>query len=405
MRVSTSFALAAALAAGCASQPQPPAPSGNPFLDDFGQALPPGELGLAPLPAGAALPDFSIAWNDRARLAASVRNSLGYLAAPSSHKYFPYGEITHARMTASLERFLELLENSAGADDFRAQVVREFDVWMARGRSNTGDVLFTGYCRPILRGATTSGGAYQYPLYGLPDDLVKGTDGEILGRRTADGAIVPYYTAGELLQNNHLAGREIVWLDDPFDCYIAQVQGSALVELPDGSLMEVGYAGKNGHEYRSIGMILVEEGRIGKSQLSLATLRQYFRDHPEEVQRVLPMNPSFVFFQSTSGGPFGSLGQPVTDMRTLATDKDVFPRAGLCYVEVRLPAYDERGQLLQRPMRFFACDQDRGGAIKSAGRTDVFIGTGDEATARAGHVYSIGRLYYLFLKPDLMPIG
>ncbi|TAH36916.1 MAG: murein transglycosylase [Planctomycetota bacterium] len=404
MRMPTLYALAAMLAAGCAARndvaPQPGSP-----LDDFTRELPPGELGLSPLPPGAPLPDFSIAWNDRARLAESVRHSLDYLGAPSSQKHFPYGEITHERMVASLERFLELLETSTGADQFRASMVAEFEVWMARGRSNTGDVLFTGYCRPILRGARERGGAYQYPLYGAPDDLVKGEDGAILGRRTEGDDVVPYYTTSELLQNRHLDGKEIVWLDDPFDAYIAQVQGSALIQLPDGSMMEVGYAGKNGHEYRSIGMILVDEGRIARSQLSLATLRDYFRKNPSEVDRVIPMNPSFVFFQPTTGGPYGSLGQAVTDMRTLATDKDIFPRGGLCYVEVRLPAYDAQERLIQRPMRFFASDQDRGGAIKSAGRSDVFIGTGDAATARAGHVLSIGRLYYLFLKAERVPVG
>lgn len=404
MRAPTLIALAALLAAGCATSPRPALQPANP-LDEYTRELPPGQLGLTPLPAGAPLPDFSLAWNDRARLAESVRHSLAYLAVPSSQKYYPYGEITHARMVASLERFLELLETSTSSEEFRSKVVEEFDVWMARGRSNTGDVLFTGYCRPILHGSTTQGGPYRYPLYGPPDDLVKDADGVILGRRTETGAVVPYYTAAELMQNHHLDGKELVWLDDPFDAYIAQVQGSALVQLPDGSNLEVGYAGKNGREYKSIGVILVREGRIPASSLSLATLRDYFHQHPSEVDRLLPQNPSFVFFQSTSGGPFGSLGQPVTDMRSLATDKDVFPRAGLCYVEVRLPAFDERGQLLQRPMRFFACDQDRGGAIQSAGRSDAYIGSGDDATARAGHTFSIGRLYYLFLKPAHMPVG
>lgn len=393
---------AAALLPACAAHPPAAPPSG---LEEFARELPPGELGLAPLPPGAPLPDFSTAWSERARLADSVRRSLDYLSAPSSRKYFPYGEITHERLAASLERFLELLETSRSAEEFRAQVMDEFEVWMARGRSNTGDVLFTGYCTPVLRGSLERGGPYQHPLHSAPDDLVKGEDGAILGRRAAGGAVVPYYTRAELAANHHLDGRELVWLDDPFDAYIAHVQGSAIVELPDGSRMEVGYAGKNGHEYRSIGEALVAEGKIPKEGLSLAALREYFRRNPAEVDRVLPMNPSFVFFQKTEGGPYGSLGQPVTPMRSLATDKAIFPRGALCYVEVRLPAYDARGRLIQRPMRFFACDQDRGGAIRSAGRCDVYIGTGDEAVARAGHVLAVGRLYYLFLKPDRVPVG
>jgi membrane-bound lytic murein transglycosylase A len=43
-------------------------------------------------------------------------------------------------------------------------------------------------------------------------------------------------------------------------------------------------------------------------------------------------------------------------------------------------------------------DQDAGGAIKGAGRVDLFIGTGQQAGERAGVINSPGRLYYLLLK-------
>ena len=382
------------LAASCQVQPEP-APAG---LDDYAIELAPGELGLAMRGPGDPPPDFSPGWYQRDELAATVLNSLSYLAAPSSQAYFPYGPISHEHMVRSLERFLELIETSRSAEDFNQSIQDEFDVWMARGGQDRGDVLFTGYGRPFLHGSRTRGGAYQFPLYGLPDDLVKGDDGAILGRRTASGELVPYYSHRELLDNGHLDGKELVWVDDAFEAFSAHVQGSCLVELPDGAMLELGYAGKNGHEYRSIGLALVEEGKIPKSQLSLTALSQYFRDHPEEVERVLPMNPSFVFFQKSEGGPFGCLGRQVLAMRSVATDKDIFPRAGVVFCEVRLPSFDAAGQLTQRPQRFFAADQDRGGAIRSAGRCDVFLGTGPEAMARAGHVLALGRMYYLFLR-------
>lgn len=382
------------LLAACQAAPEP-TPAG---LADFAIELPPGELGLARLGPETPPPDFSSGWYQRDALAETVLNSLSYLAAPSSQKFFPYGPISHEHMVRSLERFLEVIETAHSAEEFNQALQDEFEVWMARGGQDRGDVLFTGYGRPILRGALARGGAFQYPLYAAPDDLVKGEDGAILGRRSADGSVVPYYTHRELLDNGHLAGQELVWVDDPFDAYTAQVQGSALVQLPDGAFLEVGYAGKNGHEYRSIGLLLVAEGRIDKAKLSLTALRQYFRDHPEEVDRVLPMNPSMVFFQKSEGGPYGCLGRPVLAMRSVATDKDVFPRAGVVFCEVRLPSLDPSGTLVQRPQRFFAADQDRGGAIRSAGRCDVFLGTGDEAMARAGHVLALGRLYYLFLR-------
>jgi len=367
-------------------------------VDDYTLELQPGELGLVKLPEGTPWPDFSIGWPIREKLTEAVDYSLTYLDKPSAQSYFPYGPITHDRMIRSLDRFRTVLNESSSSEDFLASLRDEFEVWVARGRSNTGDVLFTGYGTPIYEGSLEQSDKYRYPLYSLPDDLVKGPKGEILGRRGPNDELLPYYTHAELKSGNHLAGKEFVWLADPFDVYTAQVQGSAIIDLPSGEQLEIGYAGKNGHEYRSIGQILIDEGSLKKSELSLARLKRYFRENPSEVDRVLPMNPSFVFFQETTGGPYGCLGQPVTEMRSVATDKDVFPRAGLMYLEVRLPDFDPFGSLVQRPQRFFALDQDRGGAIRSAGRGDIWMGLGDEAMERAGHVLSRGRMYYLFLK-------
>jgi len=367
-------------------------------LDPFAIELPPGELGLEPLPDGSTWPDFSIGWAHREDLALAVDFSLDYLAKPTSEEFFPYGPITHERMVKSLERFGELVRTSESSDTFRESLVEEFEVWMARGRSGEGEVMFTGYCTPILKGSLEPTAVYRFPLYKKPDDLVKGKDGAILGRKTAGGGLTPYWTTRELLEGGHLEGLELLWLDDAFDAYIALVQGSAIIELTDGSRMEIGYSATNGHEYKSVGKILLDKGLLKKSELSLARMREYFVANPGAVDEILPMNPRFVFFQASEGGPFGCLGQPVTALHTLATDKDVFPRGAVAYAEVRLPDFNADGKLIQRPMRFFALDQDRGGAIRSAGRCDVFIGVGPDAVAKAGHVLSMGRLYYLFLK-------
>jgi membrane-bound lytic murein transglycosylase len=50
-------------------------------------------------------------------------------------------------------------------------------------------------------------------------------------------------------------------------------------------------------------------------------------------------------------------------------------------------------------------DQDTGGAIRAAGRCDVYMGEGDEAGQLAGQTYQEGRLYYLFAKPESADAG
>jgi membrane-bound lytic murein transglycosylase A len=54
---------------------------------------------------------------------------------------------------------------------------------------------------------------------------------------------------------------------------------------------------------------------------------------------------------------------------------------------------------LVRPVGF-VLDQDTGGAIRAAGRCDVYMGVGDHAGELAGGTYREGQLYYLFIKPD-----
>ena len=228
--------------------------------------------------------------------------------------------------------------------------------------------------------------------------MVKGDQGQILGRKAADGSISPYPARAEIENSNMLAGSEIVWLDDPFKCYIAQVQGSAIIRMPDGQLVTYGYAANNGHEYRSIIKQLIDEGKILPDKVNLASLLDYFKGNPALVRQYTQYNPRFVFFtQSATGTPCGSLNEPVTAYRSIATDKSVFPRASLTFFSTKLPR-NIAGQTYIDPYAGFALDQDTGGAIRAAGRCDIYLGIGDEAGKLAGQIYQEGRLYYLFLK-------
>ena len=84
---------------------------------------------------------------------------------------------------------------------------------------------------------------------------------------------------------------------------------------------------------------------------------------------------------------------PVTGNRSLATDKTLFPRGALVYVTGTVGAGGE-GAVIDH----FMLDQDTGGAIRTAGRADVYLGSGDEAEQVAGATRSEGQLYYFFVK-------
>ena len=143
---------------------------------------------------------------------------------------------------------------------------------------------------------------------------------------------------------------------------------------------------------------LVADGRISEAELSLDEVKAYFEAHPEDLDPYLRRNPRFIFFseENSSNWPRGSLGVPVTPLRTIATDKEFFPPGGVTLVVTQ--AIDASGR--SRPFEQLMLDQDRGGAILSPGRVDIYFGIGPQAEVRAGGEYFEGRLYYLFLKPE-----
>jgi membrane-bound lytic murein transglycosylase A len=167
--------------------------------------------------------------------------------------------------------------------------------------------------------------------------------------------------------------------------------------MPGGQIKTVGYAAHNGWEYQSIRQKMIADGKFTEKNINMKAMIDYFKAHPDEVDMYVSKNPRFVFFKSEEGDPRGSLNESVTPFRTIATDKTIYPRAMFAFAAADL----------DRPVGF-ALDQDTGGAIRAAGRCDVYMGVGDHAGELAGKTYREGQLYYLFIKPDsdqIVPIG
>ena len=114
--------------------------------------------------------------------------------------------------------------------------------------------------------------------------------------------------------------------------------------------------------------------------------------HESELQDYLDRNESYVFFTPIEGNPRGSLNVEVSGERSLATDKTLFPRGAVCFVDTRV------GSGSGKSFRQFMFDQDTGGAIRTAGRADIYLGSGATAERLAGTTEQQGQLYYLFLK-------
>jgi len=161
----------------------------------------------------------------------------------------------------------------------------------------------------------------------------------------------------------------------------------------------IGYAATNGHEYKSMAELMIRDGKMSRDRLSMPAMIEYFKAHPNEVPEYIKLNPRFVFFRTKDGEPRGSINEPVTTFRSIATDKSVYPRACLAFLSTTLPR-ENGSDLSQAPYTGFALDQDTGGAIRAPGRCDIYMGQGDTAGRLAGQTCREGRLYYLFKKPE-----
>jgi len=359
--------------------------------------LAPGALALRKITNPAEIPDFTIAAYDLLDMKTALAKSLNYLAKPSSKTRFPIGDVTHDRAVASLKEFQGMLDSGLRGDKLNAAIREKFDVYISVGCDNKGLVLFTGYYTPIFDGSKTRTEKFKYPLYKMPPDLVKDEKGEILGKQVGEGKYEPFPARQEIESSGMLKGLELIYLGDPFEVYIAHVQGSAEIRLPNGRLTGVGYAANNGHEYKSMAKEMLSQGKFGGKQMSLAAMIAYFKEHPDEVASFTALNPRYVFFMDQNGKPRGCLNEEVTPLRSIATDKSIFPAASLTFISTKLP-YSKDGTTGDRVFTNFAFDQDAGGAIRAPGRCDIYIGIGDEAGKRAGGIYQEGKLYYLFLK-------
>ena len=241
--------------------------------------------------------------------------------------------------------------------------------------------LFTGYYEPELSGATRPGGRFRYPLYRLPPEL---------------GGGGPWATRREIEERGLLRGRglEIAWVDDPVEAFFLHIQGSGRVRLPDGRVIRVGYAGKNGHPYRSVGQELIRRGTFQPHQVSAGTIQDWVRRNPAAGRALLWHNPSYVFFREINEvppekGPIGAMSRSITAHRSIAVDPAFVPLGAPVWIEK-----DGRD-----PIRRLTVAQDTGGAIKGAQRADIFFGTGDDAGRAAGRIRDPGRLVVLLPIP------
>lgn len=262
-----------------------------------------------------------------------------------------------------------------------------------------GRAFLTGYYEPEYEGARQPGPEFSAPLRARPPDLVTrnaenplpGIDeGLAAARRLPDGSHVPYPERAAIMDGaiDDLA-PPIVYLRHPAQAFIIHVQGSARIRLDDGSVMRVGYGGRNGHAFTAIGRLLVERGVIPLEEMSLARLLGWLEDPANAAQAdaLMRENRSYIFFAenralAAQDGPIGGAGVALTPHRSLAVDRTIWPYGLPVWLSGTLPDADNR----EAPLARLMIAQDTGAAITGVARGDYFAGSGDEAGRQAGYI-------------------
>ncbi len=384
------------MAAGCAFFPKPPAKPAAALVRLAVQDY----------------PDFS---DDLFldNLSYGIGKSLEYLNRVPAERTFRFGEDDYSalHLIRSLEILRDFVETRPGPAAVNRFIAERYRVYRSSGGPESGQVLFTGYYEPHLKGSLTPDARYRYPVHAMPADLMaidlslfsKDLKGKRIVGRLQGNTVVPYPDRQAIEADTGFAQKAppIAWVEDRIDLFFLQIQGSGRIYLTNGAFIRVHYHGSNGQPYRSIGRLLIDQGKIPADEMSMQRLKAYLQAHPAEVDAVLNHNPSYVFFKTETSGPIGAINVDLTPGRSVAVDRRVFPMAAPAFLQTQIPVVDGNGRI-DRWMAFsaFALNQDTGGAIRGPGRVDIFWGNGPYAEIAAGHMQQKGSFYLLVLVPE-----
>ena len=291
--------------------------------------------------------------------------------------------------------------------DPRAFFEKRFTPYFVKPQNGRG--FLTGYYEPEISGSLERSADFPVAVLGRPHDLVTFdpqtrpsafSESGLSAARQTDKGLEPYFDRAAI-EDGALASRglELLYLPDEVELFFAQVQGSARIRLPDGTLKRLTYAGRNGHPYTTIAKVIREEGHMALEEINLLSLKAWLRANPEEAKRIMRLNRSYIFFSlsenlSEAEGPIGAASLPLTAGRSIAIDRQQWCYGLPFFIRAKLP--DERGGLSDFSRLMVA--QDTGSAILGAARADLFIGSGDQAGIQAGLIRHPGDFVVLIAK-------
>ena len=249
--------------------------------------------------------------------------------------------------------------------------------------------LLTGYYEPQIEASRQRREGFDFPIYTLPAQV-----------SAALKSGKPWYTRQQIdtlpEARAALRGHELVWVADPLEALVLQLQGSGRVRVrePDGSQrwLRLSFAGSNNQPYQSPGRWLLEQHAL--TDASWPGIRTWAAQNPQRQQELLWSNPRVVFFreqdlseQDAALGPNGAQGVALTPGRSIAVDPLSIPYGTPVWLA-------SAGSVASLQKLVLA--QDTGSAISGALRADYFAGWGAQAGELAGRLKQPLQLWVLW---------
>ncbi|RTZ66256.1 MAG: hypothetical protein DSZ29_03220 [Aquificaceae bacterium] len=246
-------------------------------------------------------------------------------------------------------------------------------------RGDTAKSKFTGYYTPIISAQLYPNEEYRYPIYSSPMSNQRGLSREQI-------------SAGALSNK----GLEIAWTNDPLGLFYIQIQGSGIIELPSGERKSLKFDGSNDKPFRSIATYMKNQGLLN-SNPSRKAVKQWLDANPRYMNDILNINPRYIYFTLGDDVIKTASGTPIVTGHTVAVDTKHIPFGSVILAEV--PVINSLGQTVGKEWRMLF-PQDRGNAIKGAGRMDIYTGVGESARQMANSLTGYGKAYLLLSKPE-----
>jgi len=244
----------------------------------------------------------------------------------------------HSASGINRKEMLKTVQLLEGIQLLNPNVLRQtFDFYKVKTSYKSDRIRVTGYYTPLIKASREKTEEFSVPLLRRPKSNIP-----------SPAAIHAGALAGQ--------GLELAWIHSLKELKNAQLQGSCLIEFPDGKREHFGFGGS-----------------------------------------VKGTGGTYIFFVEVDEKVLGAGSFPLTAGYSVAVDPRFIPIGSTLLAE--LPDLDAAGHMKGYIYRIIFA-QDRGGAILSTKRIDLYCGIGQKGLQEARKINRYGRLWLLLPKQN-----